>query len=115
MDEYPEDSSDMSGYQLMIADEVIRGKFRNGFENPEAVPANESVDYTINLLTRNHTFKKGHRIAVQVQSSWFPLIGRNPQTFVNIPEASEADYMLATHTIHGASYIEFPLALDQAQ
>ena len=57
------------------------------------------IEYHIDLNSRHHRFRRGHRIMVQVQSSWFPLIGRNPQTFVNIPEASEADYRSATQRI----------------
>ena len=101
IDVYPEEDSDpeMQGYQLMIADEVMRARFRNSFVEPEPVPANEVIEYRIDLNSRHHRFRRGHRIMVQVQSSWFPLIGRNPQTFVNIPDASEADYRTATQRI----------------
>ncbi len=103
IDVYPEDYPDdpeMAGYQLMIADDVLRAKFRNGFEQPEAVPAGEVVAYTIDLNSRHHRFRAGHRIMVQVQSTWFPLIDRNPQTFVSIPSATEADYRAATHRVY---------------
>jgi putative CocE/NonD family hydrolase len=103
IDVYPEDYPDdpeMAGYQLMIADDVLRAKFRNGFEQPEAVPAGEVVAYAIDLNSRHHRFRAGHKIMVQVQSTWFPLIDRNPQTFVSIPTATEADYQAATQRIH---------------
>jgi predicted acyl esterase len=85
----------------MIADDVLRGRFRENFTNPKAVPANEVVDYSIDLHTNNHAFLKGHRIMVQVQSTWFPVIDRNPQTFVpNIYTASETDYKPATQRVY---------------
>jgi putative CocE/NonD family hydrolase len=90
----------MSGYQLMIANEVFRGRYRKGFERPEPIPPNEIIAYTIDLHSQNYCFQKGHRIMVQVQSTWFPLIDRNPQTFVpNIFEAKAADFRAATQRI----------------
>ena len=104
IDVYPDDfanNPDMRGYQLMIADDVLRGRYRENFTHPKAVPANEVVDYSIDLHTNNHAFLKGHRIMVQVQSTWFPVIDRNPQTFVaNIYTASEADYKPATQRVY---------------
>lgn len=100
IDVYPEELGDLSGYQLMIADEVIRAKFRNGFHAPKIVPTNQVVHYSIDLNSRNHTFKKGHKIMVQIQSTWFPLIDRNPQKFVNIPAASDQDYQRATQRVY---------------
>jgi putative CocE/NonD family hydrolase len=91
------------GYQLIIADEVFRGRFRNSFEHPDAIPANVPVEYKFSLRTNDHAFLKGHRIMVQVQSTWFPLIDRNPQKFVpNIFEAKDSDYVKATQTIYRA-------------
>ncbi len=111
-EEYPENPK-MGGYQLMIADEVLRGRFREGFEEGKAIPPNEVLPYTIELNNRHHRFRKGHRIMVQIQSTWFPLIDRNPQTFVNIYQAGEEDYQPATHRIyHSAQYpthISFPV------
>jgi putative CocE/NonD family hydrolase len=109
IDVYPEhDTQDpaMRGYQLIIADEVLRGRFRNGFERPEPIAANEVIPYTIDLHTNNHEFSAGHRVMVQVQSTWFPLIDRNPQTFVpNIFKAAASDYRQATQRIYrSASY-----------
>lgn len=91
----------MAGYQLMIANDVFRGRFRNSFEKPEAIKPNEPTPYSIDLHTINHVFRKGHAIMVQVQSSWFPIIDRNPQKFIpNIFEATEADFQVATHRIY---------------
>jgi putative CocE/NonD family hydrolase len=96
---YPKDTK-MSGYQLMIADEILRGRYRNSFTKPEAIPANQVVEYTVDLHTNNHAFLKGHRIMVQVQSTWFPLYDRNPQKFVdNIFLARDSDYVTATQKV----------------
>ena len=90
----------MGGYQFMIANDVFRGRFRNSFEKPEAIQPNKTESYTIDLHTINHVFQKGHKMMVQIQSTWFPIIDRNPQTFMpNIFEAKETDYQKATHTI----------------
>jgi uncharacterized protein len=97
---YPQDWK-LSGYELMIADEVFRGRFRNSFEKPEPITPNAVTPFTIDLHTANHVFKKGHRIMVQVQSTWFPIIDRNPQKFVpNIFEAKESDCQKATQHIY---------------
>ena len=85
IDVYPEkyeSDPNMGGYELMVADEVFRGRFRNSFEKPEPIPANKVTSYTIDLHTNDHVFLKGHRIMVQVQSTWFPIIDRNPQKYV---------------------------------
>ncbi|GAB4043488.1 CocE/NonD family hydrolase [Spirosoma litoris] len=90
----------MSGYQLMVANDVFRGRFRNSFEKPEAIQPNKTETYSIDLHSINHVFRKGHKLMVQVQSTWFPIIDRNPQKFIpNIFEAKESDYQKATHTI----------------
>ncbi|AUD06944.1 CocE/NonD family hydrolase [Spirosoma pollinicola] len=96
---YPEQPT-MSGYQLMITNDVFRGRFRTSFEKPEAIKPNKTEAYTIDLHSVNHVFKKGHKLMVQIQSTWFPIIDRNPQKFVpNIFDAKETDYQKATHTI----------------
>jgi putative CocE/NonD family hydrolase len=96
---YPKDPK-MAGYELMIADEIMRGRFRNSFTKPQAIPANQVLEYRIDLHTANHAFLKGHRIMVQVQSTWFPLYDRNPQKFVpNIFLAGDSDYVPATQRI----------------
>ena len=104
IDVYPEKFSQdwkLSGYELMIAGEVFRGRFRNSFEKPEPLTPGVITPFTIDLHTANHVFKNGHRIMVQVQSTWFPVIDRNPQKFVpNIFEAKESDYQKATQRIY---------------
>ncbi|HZI49261.1 MAG TPA: CocE/NonD family hydrolase [Pyrinomonadaceae bacterium] len=102
-EEYPKDIK-MGGYELMIADEILRGRFRNSFTKPEPIPANQVVPYTIDLHTNNHAFLKGHRIMVQVHSTWFPVYDRNPQKFVpNIFMARDSDYLSATQRIFRSS------------
>jgi hypothetical protein len=81
----------------MVSNEVFRGRFRRGFEKPEAIVPNTVNEYAFSLHTQNYTFLQGHRIMVQVQSSWFPIIDRNPQTFVkNIFNAVPGDFRAAT-------------------
>jgi uncharacterized protein len=97
---YPQDWK-LSGYELMIADEIFRGRFRNSFEKPEPITPGVVTSFAIDLHTANHVFKKGHRIMVQVQSTWFPLYDRNPQKFVpNIFEAREGDFQKATQRVY---------------
>ena len=104
IDVYPEQyprNWDLAGYQLMVSNEVFRGRYRRSFEKPEPIAPNEVVEYPFSLHTQNYTFLKGHRVMVQVQSTWFPIIDRNPQTFVpNIFEAKPADFRPATHRIY---------------
>jgi len=104
----------MGGYQLMIADEVLRARFRNGFERPEPVVPGAVEEYTLDLHANNHTFLKGHRLMVQVQSTWFPVIDRNPQTFVeNIWTAADGAYQAAMQRVYRskryASHVELPV------
>ena len=113
-EDFPQDPQ-MSGYQWMIANDVFRGRFRKSFERPEPLRPNQPEEYTIDLHSVNHTFRKGHRIMIHVQSTWFPLIDRNPQKFVeNIFAAKDSDYRLATQCVYHspglASYIEMPIA-----
>jgi putative CocE/NonD family hydrolase len=107
IDVYPPgmpDDPPMGGYELMIAADVLRGRFRNSFESPEPVAPNQPVEYRIDLLPHSHVFRKGHRIMVQVQCTWFPVIDRNPQKFVpNIFEANEADFQAATQHVFRSS------------
>jgi len=112
IDVYPTDPAlgKMSGYQLMIVDEIFRGRYRKSCEHPEAIPANQAEEYKYSLHGADHVFLKGHRIMVQVQSSWFPLYDRNPQTFVpNIMTASPGDYKAAEQRIYSDSHIELPV------
>jgi hypothetical protein len=90
----------MGGYQQLVRGEPFRGKFRHSFEKPEAFTPGklEQIDFTMPDV--NHTFRRGHRIMVQVQSSWFPLTDRNPQTFVNIPYAKPSDFVKATERVY---------------
>jgi hypothetical protein len=117
IDVYPEDPSldaGVRGYQLMIAGEVFRARYRNSFEKPQPVVPGEVTAYEIKLRDRNHTFKAGHRIMVQVQSSLFPVIDRNPQTYVpSIYEAVQSDFRAATQSIFRSaqypSHISLPV------
>src|SRR5205823_7215013 len=97
---YPQ-AWELAGYQLMVSNEVFRGRFRTSFEKPEPIVPNTVSEYAFSLHTQDYTFLKGHRVKVQVQSTWFPLIDRNPQTFVpNIFQAKPADFRTATHRIY---------------
>ena len=99
-DDHPTDPT-LGGYQLMVANDVFRGRFRNGFERPEPIVPNAVVEYVVDLHTQDYRFLRGHRIMVQVQSTWFPIIDRNPQTYVpNIFLAKDSDYRKATHRIY---------------
>ena len=101
----------MGGYQLMVVGEVLRARFRDSFEKPEAVVPNQVTPYRISLRDRSHRFLRGHRIMVQIQSSWFPIIDRNPQTFVpNIFRAQAADFRRATQRVYLSR--EFPSHLS---
>ena len=77
----------MGDFQMLLAGEVFRARYRKSFTSPEAVAPNQPAKYEFDLRDRFHRFLKGHRIMVQVQSTWFPVIDRNPQTFVNIYQA----------------------------
>jgi len=115
-DEYPEDPK-MGGYELMVSDEVFRGRFRKNFEKPEAIIPGKVEEYTIDLHGLDHVFKKGHKIMVQVQSSWFPIIDRNPQKYVpNIFDATEKDFQKAEQTIYRSavfpSHMELPVVQE---
>jgi putative CocE/NonD family hydrolase len=103
IDVYPDSIKDrpaMGGYELMIAGDVMRGRYRSSFETPAAIPANTVVPFAVDLHGQAYTFKAGHRIMVQVQSTWFPLYDRNPQTFVpNIFTAKASAYQPQTHRV----------------
>ena len=117
IDVYPEtypDNPQLAGYELMIADEILRGRFRGSFEHPGAITPGAVTPYAIDLHTNDHAFLKGHRIMVQIQSTWFPLYDVNPQTFVeNIFKARASDYQPATQKIfrsaQSASHVELPV------
>jgi len=93
----------MGGYQQLVRGEPFRGKFRHSFENPEPFTPGKVEEVAFAMQDVNHTFRRGHRIMVQVQSLWFPLTDRNPQTFLNIPDAKPSDFVKATQRLyHGA-------------
>jgi putative CocE/NonD family hydrolase len=117
IDVYPDEvagQSNMGGYQLMVSADIFRGRYRESYETPKAIEPDRPLLYRWTLPTANHVFLPGHRIMVQIQSSWFPLYDRNPQTFVpNIFWAKPADYKKATQRIYHApsqqSYIDLPI------
>jgi putative CocE/NonD family hydrolase len=123
IDVYPDDATGVTsadsamggGYELMVAEEILRGRYRNSFTKPEAVKPSEVAEYKWSLHGVDHTFLKGHRMMVEVQSSWFPLYDRNPQTYVeNIMTAPAGAYKAETVSIYGSakypSHVELPVA-----
>ena len=108
IDVYPPDAPNdspvkgtkMGGFQLMVRGEVMRAKFRKSFSAPEAMVPGQVTEVKFDMQDAAHCFKKGHKIMVQVQSSWFPLVDRNPQKFVNIYKATETDFQKATHRVY---------------
>ncbi len=120
IDVYPDEvyaQPEMGGYQLAVGMDILRGRYREGFATPKPIKANKPLAYEFKLPPNNHVFLPGHRLMVQVQSSWFPLYDRNPQTFVpNIFLAKPEDYRKATqrvyHSAREASYIALPVVED---
>ena len=92
----------MAGYQQLVRGDPLRGKFRNGFEQPEPFTPGKVEPVNFSMTDINHTFRRGHRIMVQIQSSWFPLVDLNPQTFVDIPKARPEDFRKATQRVYRA-------------
>jgi putative CocE/NonD family hydrolase len=125
IDVYPEDAPEQmvgaeagarraGGYELMVAEEIFRGRYRNSFTKPEPVKPGEVAEYKWSLHGVDHTFLKGHRMMVEVQSSWFPLYDRNPQTYVeNIMTAPASAYQAETVSIYGSA--KFPSHLDMPE
>jgi uncharacterized protein len=104
----------MGGYELMVASEILRGRYRTGFDRPKPIPAGRIEAYTVDLHQQSYRFLKGHRIMVQVQSTWFPVYDRNPQSFVpNIFAARPQDFRSATQRVYRstahASHIVLPV------
>ena len=100
----------MGGYQMLVRGEIMRGKYRNSFEKPVPFEVNKPTKVKFELPDVAHTFKKGHRMMIQIQSSWFPIVDRNPQQFMNIYEAKNEDFKKATIKIfHNASTISLPI------
>ena len=107
----------MSQYELIVGADIFRGRFRNSFSKPEAITPGKVEEYTFGLHQVNHVFRKGHRLMVQVQSSWFPIFDMNPQTYVpNIFLATKKDFVKATQSIYHnkehATYIELPVVRE---
>jgi len=121
IDVYPDvvaQQAALGGYQLMVSADILRGRYRNSLSKPQPVPAGQAQTYRFALPTVNHVFLPGHRIMVQVQSSWFPLYDRNPQTYVdNIFDAKASDYKSAKVDVadsgDGGSFIELPRVSGQ--
>jgi putative CocE/NonD family hydrolase len=121
IDLYPDEVAgqpNMGGYQLMVSADIVRGRYREGFETAKPLEPDKPLLYRFALPTANHVFLPGHRVMVQVQSSWFPLYDRNPQTFVeNIFWAKPADYRKATQRVYHApgqaSFVELPLVTSR--
>jgi len=90
----------MGHFQMLLAGEVFRAKYRDRYATPEPLVPGRPTPITIDLRDRHHRFLKGHRIMVHVQSTWFPVIDRNPQVFTNVYEARETDFRRATQTVH---------------
>jgi len=117
IDLYPDEVSEnppMGGYQLMISADILRGRYRESLETPKPIESGKPLAYKFALPAADHVFLPGHRIMVQVQSAWFPLYDRNPQTFVpNIFWAKPADYRKAIQRIYHApgqaSFLELPV------
>jgi hypothetical protein len=89
----------MGGYQQLLRGEPMRAKFRNSWEKPQPLQPGKTADLNFTMPDVDHTFRKGHRIMVQIQSSWFPLVDRNPQTFIEIPDARPEDFKKASEQV----------------
>ena len=116
IDVLPEDhpEAEMRGYQLMIAGDVLRGRYRTSLDKPEPIAPNAILKYQIGFPGNDHVFGKGHRVMVQVQSTWFPVIDLNPQRFVpNIFQATASDFQRATQRVYRsrqhASHLSLPV------
>jgi uncharacterized protein len=122
IDVYPGDAPDpvpnprnvhMGHYQMLLAGDILRAKFRNSLSDPDPMVPNQPTTLTFTLGDKHHTFLKGHRVMVQVQSSWFPMFDRNPQTFVDIYHAKDTDYRKATHKVFRSgslsSFVSLPV------
>ena len=111
--EHNPDNIIMGGYQQLVRSEVFRGRFRNSFEKPEPFVPGQITDVNFQLQDVLHTFKKGHRIMIQIHSTWFPYIDRNPQKYVdNIYKANEEDFIKSTIQVHGSSSVQVGGRLD---
>jgi putative CocE/NonD family hydrolase len=100
IDVYPDNEDDLSEFQMLVRGDIMRSKFRNSFEKPEPLVPGKITPVTFTMPDINHTFRKGHQLMVQVQSSWFPWFDRNPQQFLDIYKAKEEDFQKATHRVY---------------
>jgi putative CocE/NonD family hydrolase len=110
--EFTPDSIKMGGFQMLVRGDIMRGKFRNSFENPEPFIPNEVTNISFALNDVSHTFKKGHKIMVQIQSSWFPLFDRNPQKFVDIYNADEIDFQKAVNRVYSSNEFQSKIEIN---
>lgn len=118
IDVYPDTASnqglgreiDLGGYQMLVRGDIFRGKYRNSFETPEPFVSGEVTPVRFTLPDVNHCFRKGHKLMVQVQSSWFPLFDRNPQTFTNIYTCDEDAFQQATHRVYHSK--DYPTSIS---
>jgi putative CocE/NonD family hydrolase len=117
IDVYPDSLGPvMGGYELMVANDVLRGRYRDSFSKPRALVPGKVEKFTVDMHTQEYTFQRGHRIMVQVQSTWFPIIDRNPQRFVpNIFMANAGDFRKATHVIYRSARYPTHLTLPVVQ
>ena len=103
IDVFPDTVADnpaRGGYQLMVAHEIMRGRYRKSFTTPEPLTPNTPLPFTVDLHQQAYTFKRGHKLMVQIQNTWFPLYDRNPQTWLpNIFKAKDTDFAAQTHRI----------------
>jgi putative CocE/NonD family hydrolase len=102
----------MGSYQQLVRGEPFRGKFRNSFEKPEPFTPNQAAKIAFAMPDVYHTFRRGHRIMIHVQSSWFPLVDRNPQTFMEIPKATAGDFRKATNRVYRARDLDSSVTLS---
>jgi uncharacterized protein len=119
IDVYPDtipDNPEMGGYELMVTGDIMRGRYRASFEHPAPIPPNQVEPFTVDLHQQSYTFRAGHRIMVQVQSTWFPLYDRNPQTFVpNIFQAHASDYQPRVHRIYRSARYPSNVEVDEVR
>jgi putative CocE/NonD family hydrolase len=113
IDVFPERKTDpMDGYQMLVRGEPMRAKYRKSWSKPEPMKPNEVTHIPFAMPDVNHTFKKGHRIMIHIQSAWFPLVDRNPQKFMNIYQAKDGDFQKATQRIYHSAKFQTHLKIS---
>jgi putative CocE/NonD family hydrolase len=110
IDVYPNEGL-MNGYEMLVRGEPFRAKYRKSFSTPEPMKPSQPTEIHYEMPDINHSFLKGHRIMVQIQSSWFPLMDRNPQKFVNIYQATEEDFETATERVYHSAQLPSHLTI----